>query len=138
MIKIDEKTQDLHLTKGDAPTSEYNRIAVCLPVLNVVTGEKEYYKFKLTDKLIMKVFDKKGYTKPEIFKLEWTVEGLGYPEEQESVEIPLTEELTKMFPQSNKKKTYWYDISLNGTTTILGMNDKGAKKIIVYAEGDED
>lgn len=135
MTRIDEETQDIHITRGDAPTSEFNRIAVCLPVLNVSTGEEEYYKFKLTDKISFVVFDKKGYQKNEIFRIDYTLKDLGYPEETISVEIPLTEKLTKMFPQTSKAKTYWYDIALNDTTTILGLDEDGAKKIIVYGEG---
>lgn len=135
MTRIDNETQDIYLTRGDAPTNEFNRIAVCLPILNVSTGEEEFYKFKLTDKISFVVFDKKGYPKKEIFRLDYTLKDLGYPEETISVEIPLTEELTKLFPQSNKAKTYWYDIALNDTTTILGIDEDGAKKIIVYPEG---
>lgn len=135
MTRIDNETQDIHLTKGDAPTSEFNRLAVCLPILNVATGEEEYYKFKFTDKLSFVVFEKKGYTKEEVFRIDWIVKDLNYPEESESVEIPLIEELTKLFPQTNKKKVYWYDICLNDTTTILGFDEDGAKKLIVYPEG---
>ena len=134
MIKI-EGTNEIHLTRGDAPTTELNRLAVCLPILNVETGEEELYKFKLTDKLTFKVFEKKGYLKEEVFRIDWTLEDLNYPEEQESVEIPLTEELTRLFEETSKKKTYWYDICLNDTTTILGFDEDGAKKLIVYPEG---
>lgn len=134
MIKI-EGTNEIHLTRGDAPTTEFNRLAVCLPILNVETGEEELYKFKLTDKLTFKVFEKKGYLKEELFRIDWTLEDLNYPEEQESVEIPLTEDLTKLFEETSKKKTYWYDICLNDTTTILGFDEDGAKKLIVYPEG---
>ena len=135
MTRIDEETQDIHMTRGDAPTNEFNRIAVCLPVLDVSTGEEELYKFKLTDKISFAVFDKKGYPKKEIFRIDYTLKELGYQEETESVEIPLTEKLTKLFPQTSKVKTYWYDIALNDTTTILGLDEDGAKKIIVYPEG---
>ena len=105
--------------------------------MNVTTGEEEYYKFKFTDKLSFVVFEKKGYTKEEVFRIDWVVKDLNYPEESESVEIPLIEELTKLFPQTNKKKVYWYDICLNDTTTILGFDEDGAKKLIVYPEGGE-
>ena len=69
MIKI-EGTNEIHLTRGDAPTTEFNRLAVCLPILNVETGEEELYKFKLTDKLTFKVFEKKGYLKEELFIID--------------------------------------------------------------------
>jgi hypothetical protein len=39
----------------------------------------------------------------------------------------------------NKRYTYWYDISLNDTFTLLGYDDEGAGKMIVYPAlgGDE-
>ena len=134
MVAIEDNT--IHITRGDITTGEFNRLAFYLPVSD---GEKETnYEFKPTDKITFVVFNKKGYTKNEIFRLEYNVEDLGYTEPTTVVEIPLTEELTSKFPLLNKKATYWYDISLNDTLTILGFDDEGAKKIIVYpAEGDE-
>jgi len=132
MVAIEENT--IHITRGDITTGEFNRLAFYLPVSN---GETETnYEFKPTDKITFVVFNKKGYTKNEIFRLEYTLEDLGYTESTTVVEIPLTEELTSKFPLLNKRATYWYDISLNDTLTILGYDDEGAKEIIVYpAEG---
>jgi hypothetical protein len=133
MVAIEDNTI-IHLTRGDITTGELNRLAFYLPVSD---GETETnYEFKPTDKISFVVFPKKGYTKNEIFRLDYTVEELGYTEPTTVVEIPLTEELTSKFPLLNKKATYWYEIALNETTTILGMDNEGAKKIIVYpAEG---
>ena len=63
---------------------------------------------------------------------------LGYTEPTEVVEIPITEEDTKNFPLINKAKTYWFDIVLNDTTTILGYDEDGGKKIIVFPEVTEE
>ena len=129
MVAIEDNTI-IHLTRGDITTGELNRLAFYLPVSD---GETETnYEFKPTDKISFVVFPKKGYTKNEIFRLDYTVEELGYTEPTTVVEIPLTEELTSKFPLLNKKATYWYDIALNDTLTVLGMDDEGAKKIIVY------
>lgn len=129
MVAIEDNTI-IHLTRGDITTGELNRLAFYLPVSD---GETETnYEFKLTDKISFVVFPKKGYTKNEIFRLDYTVEELGYTEPTTVVEIPLTEELTSKFPLLNKKATYWYEISLNNTLTILGYDDENAKKIIVY------
>lgn len=136
MIKIDSETKDIYLTRGDAPT-KFNRIAVCLPVYNGDTRKIENYQFQLTDKISFVVFDKKGYTRREVFRIDYTLKDIGYSQPTESVEIPLTEELTKKFEKTNKSKTYWYDIALNDTTTILGFDENGAKKLIVYPEGGE-
>ena len=37
----------------------------------------------------------------------------------------------------NKQKTYWFDIILNDSTTILGYDEEGGKPIIVYPEAEE-
>ena len=133
MVAIEDNTI-IHLTRGDITTGEFNRLAFFLPISD---GKNETnYEFKLTDKITFVVFNKKGYTKNEIFRLEYTLEDLGYTEPTTVVEIPLTEELTSKFPLLNKRATYWYDLTLNDTLTILGYDDEGAKEIIVYpAEG---
>ena len=138
MIKIDEDQETLHITRGDTPQSSFNTLAFCFPIYNFATEQEENYKFQLSDKISFVVFNKKGYTKNEIFRLDYTISSLGYIEETETPEIPLTEELMKKFPLADKKQTYWYDIVLNDTTTILGMDDEGAKKMIVYPEAEED
>jgi hypothetical protein len=53
------------------------------------------------------------------------------------VNIPLDESTTDFVPEINKKKTYWYDITLNEDTTIIGYEDAdgehpGAKLFNVY------
>lgn len=131
MVAIEDNT--IHITRGDVTTGELNRLAFYLPVYD---GKKEEnYEIKPTDKISFVVFSKKGYTKKEIFRLEYTLEELGYTEPTEVAEIPLTEELTTKFPLTNKRATYWYDIALNDTLTVLGFDNEGAKKIIVYPEG---
>ena len=30
--------------------------------------------------------------------------------------------------------TYWYEIELNGDTTLIGYDDEGAKKFVLYPE----
>lgn len=137
MIKIDEDLETIHITRGDTPQTQFNRLCFYFPIYNFETKEEENYEFQLEDKISFVVFNKKGYTKPEIFRLDYKIKDLGYTEPTTTPEIPLTEELMKKFPLSNKKQTYWYDIVLNETTTILGLDDEGAKKIIVYPEADE-
>lgn len=134
MIKIDEDRTTIRLTRGDKTTDEYNKLAIYCPFED--TGE--YFKFKPTDKIKIVVFDKKGYTREEILKKEYFVSDLGYFEETESIEIVLTDEETKEFPESNKPITYWYDIVLNDSTTIIGYDEEGAKKFIVYPEAGEE
>ena len=138
MIAIDDDKETIYLTRGDTPQEKFNKIAFEFPIYNVETEEEELYEFQLNDKISFVVFEKKGYTKKEIFRKDYTIKDIGYIEPTTSPEIVLTEEETKMFPLSNKKQTFWYDLVLNDTTTMLGYDENGAKKIIVYPEADEE
>lgn len=137
MIRIGEDKTTIYITRGDITTGEFNRLAFCLPVYNAATKEEEYYEFKPTDKISFVAFSKKGYTKNEILRKEYILSDLGYMTNTTTPEIPLTEEDTKSFPLKNKGVTYWYDIVLNDTLTVLGFDDEGSKKIIVYPEAGE-
>lgn len=134
MIAMEDKT--IHITRGDA-TSEFNRLAFYFPYYDKETETEKNYKFKPTDKISFVVFEKKGYTKSEILRKEYTLADIGYTEPVETIEIPLTVEDTKKFPLTNKAQTYWYEVILNETTTILGYDDDGAKKVIIYPKTEE-
>ncbi len=138
MIAIDNDKETIHITRGDTPQSNFNKIAFKFPIYNIATQETEDYEFQLDDKISFVVVEKKGYTKNEIFRKDYTIKDIGYTEPTTCPEIVLTEEETKMFPLSNKKQTFWYDLVLNDTTTMLGYDRDGAKKIIVYPEADEE
>ena len=135
MVAIEDKT--IHLTRGDDTTGEYNKLAFYFPVFNAETEEEEKYKFQLDDEITFVVFDKKGYTKKEVFTKKYTLKELGYTEPTEVVEIPLTSAETSVFELTNKAKTYWYDLVLNGKTTMLGYDDESAKRLIIYPNYDE-
>ena len=135
MLAIDPEDNTIYITRGDVPV--FSKIAFCLPIYNDETGEEELYQFKLTDKISFIVKEKKGYTKDEVFRIDKTLAEMGYTEPTYYPEIPLTEEMTKKFILSNKKTVYWYDVVLNDTATIIGFDEDGAKKIIVYPEGGE-
>lgn len=133
MIAFDEE-RTIYLTRGDVTTGEFNRLAFYLPVYNYETKEEELYEFKPTDKVTFAVVQKKGYTKKVLLKKEYTLSDLGYIENTTSVEIPLTEEETRVFPLLDKKATYWYDIAVNDTLTVIGFDDEGASKLIAFPE----
>lgn len=132
MIAIDDDKTTIHLTRGDATHDEFNRIALYFPIWDDAEQEYTKYSFKLTDKLTIVVVEKKGYTKKEIFEKSYTIAQLGYTEPTTTPEIILTSEDTIKFPPSNKKATYWYNVILNDNTTIIGSDEEGAKKMIVY------
>lgn len=136
MIAIGEDKQTIYLTRGDT-TDKFHKIAFYYPIYNFATGKEENYTFQLTDKIAFVVKEKKGYTKQEVLRVEKTLKQMGYVEPTQYPEIQLTEEDTKAFDLLNKKQTYWYDIVLNDTTTILGYDEDGAKKLIVFPEAEE-
>lgn len=134
MTIIEEDKTTFCITRGDTTTGEFNNLAFYLPIYNIETEKEELYEFKPTDKITFVAFSKKGYTKTEILRKEYLLSELGYTENTTTPEIPLTEEDTKKFPLTNKAATYWYDIVLNDNLTILGFDNEGSKKMIVYPE----
>ena len=128
MVKIDEEdNRIIHITRGDTTIGEFNRLAFDFDIEYVKTKEREKYKFKPDDKITFVVVDKKGYTKIEILRKEYTPRQLGYLEPATSIELPLTAEETKKFPLKNKRKTYWYDLILNDNITMQGYSDDRSK-----------
>lgn len=138
MIKIDDDQTTIHLTRGDATHSDYNRIAFYFPIWDDEQEEETKYEFQLTDTITFLVYEPKGYTKRELLKVEKTIAELGYITPTETPELILTSEDTSVFELDNKKHTYNYEIILNGDTTILGSDDEGDKKIIVYPGGTQE
>lgn len=133
MISINEDNkQTLTLTRGDAPDGEINKIAIRFPIYDFETEEIEYYEFQPTDKITFTIYDKKGYTKNEILKKEYVLSTLGYVTGTTKPELYITTEDTLKFPLTNKRATYYYEIVLNNTATIIGANEEGTNKVIVY------
>ena len=138
MIAIGDDNQTIMLTRGDATHEDFNRLAIKFPIYNFETEETEDYEFQLSDKITITVYEKKGYTKKEVLNKEYTISDLGYNEPTTTPEIVLTATDTNAFELTNKPKTYWYDIVLNDTTTMLGYDENGAKKFIVYPSAEVD
>lgn len=136
MIAIGEDNQTIYLTRGDK-TDNFHKLSFYYPIYNYETQEETRYMFQPTDKISFVVFEKKGYTKQEVLRVEKTLREMGYLTPTETPEIQLTEEDTKVFELKNKGMTYWYDLVLNDTTTMLGFDDEGGKKLIVYPEAEE-
>lgn len=129
MLAIDpEDNVTIHLTRGD----KVENLAFYYPIYDKGTDTVSNYIFKVGDKISFIVKEKKGYSKKEVFRKEFTIK-----EETEYPIITLAGEETKWGDIKNKKNTYWYDIVLNDEQTILGYDDEGAKKLYLYPEGDE-
>lgn len=124
MIAREENT--IYLTRGDE-TSENNKLT-----FSIQKNDGQLYKFKPSDEITFVVVKKKGYTMNEIIKKDFLLSDIGYKEETEILEIPLTSIDTEKFPIKNKPVTYWYEIIINKSVTLLGFDTDGAKKIIVY------
>lgn len=142
MIVIDpEDNRTIYLNRGDE-TSKFFRLAFYFPIWNYETKKEEKYLFQLDDKISFVVMKKKGYRKEEIFRVDKTLREMGEVEPTYYPEIQLTKEDTKKFELLDKSATYWYDLVLNDTTTMLGFvvdddNKTGASKIIVMPESEE-
>lgn len=138
MIKIDEEDKTtIMLTRGDSTDGYNNKIAFCVPYINEATQETDYLEVKPTDRISFVVYEKKGYTKKEIIRKNYTLRQIGYEQPTKYPELKLTSEDTKKFPYKSKAITYWYDIVLNDEKTVIGYDENGAKKIIVYPEAEE-
>lgn len=122
MIRPGEDRTTIYITRGETTAGEFNKLAFCLPIYNAETQKDEYYEFKPTDKISFVAFDKNGYTKHEILRKDYILKDIGYVENTTAPEIPLSEEDTKAFPLKNKSATYWYEIVLNDTLTVLGFD----------------
>lgn len=84
--------------------------------------------FNIGDKLKFSIVDKKEYNNV-IFQKVFTI-----TENGNFAYITLTKEDTTIGEVISKKKEYWYEIEYNGDLTILGFDDDGAKKFILYPE----
>jgi len=116
MFKIDGDT--IHITRGDRGVIE---LAI------------DDYAFSIGDSIEFRVYEKKGLDKSPVLKKEVTVEVAG-----STIDIELTAEETKIGAMENKTKEYWYEVELNDNQTVIGYDEEGAKKLILYPEGVED
>lgn len=135
MIKK-ETDGTIYLNRGDS-TNEYNKLIFNYSYYDENSkGEKEY-EFKPSDKISFVVLKKKGYTLEEIIKKEFSLSDIGYETSSKNIEIPLTSVETKKIPLKNKKQIFWYNVILNNNTTIVGFDEDGAKKVIVFPSTNE-
>lgn len=105
----------------------YNESEVTVDTLNIVL-----YEFQIGDKLTFNIYNKKGYDEKTLMTKEVSVEQKG-----NSIDIPLTAKNTTFSNPINKATTFWYDITLNDSMTVIGFDENEAKEFIMYpAKGD--
>jgi exopolysaccharide biosynthesis protein len=110
MFKIDtDKT--IHISRGDG-------FSIILKIKNDET-------FKVDDVLRFRVFNRKGYKETPLLEVEKIVQ-------EEGKEQTINVGPVLFSGDINKPTTYWYEISLNETNTLIGYDEDGAKLLIVY------
>ena len=124
MFKIDSN-KTIHITRGDVGIVEFS----------ILNEDETPYHFEAGDVVRFGVLAKKDMTNL-IFQKDVQTE-----EDSTSVDIPLTEEETKIGDIINKPMDYWYEIQLNPETdpqTIIGYDEEGPKIFRLYPEGIEE
>ncbi len=120
MFKIEDKI--IHCTRGDEGKINFT----------CKNTDGSDYLFQSNQKVILKVYEKGNVTNV-VLKKETVV-----IQESTSITIELTSEDTTIGDYINKPVTYNYEISINGTKTIVGYDDEGPKQFILYPEGGND
>lgn len=88
------------------------------------------YTFKDGDKIKFSIYRKKELDKLPVLQKEFTPT-VG----STSVDIDISGADMKIGEMANKPIEYWYEIELNGDSTIIGYDEDGAKELIIYPEG---
>lgn len=118
MLKIDETT--IKLNRGD----------VLDLTLTITQDDGTDYTFQSGDAIVFSIYEKnKMDSKAVLLKTINPEAGI------KSVSISLTSQETKLGELINAPVEYWYEIELNNEHTILGYDENGAKKLIIYPEG---
>lgn len=108
------RNKNIYLNRGDAIT------------LQLVNNEG---KFEAGDTITFYICANGDYT-DIIFDKDFTVS-----ETSNFAEIQLTSSETRIGePFKDGSVTYWYEIELNGDTTLIGYDDEGPKKFVLYPE----
>lgn len=113
MFKI--KNKNIYLNRGDAISIE----------LKCSDGNS----FSAGDTLIFSVVSKDNFGNA-VFQKSFTIN-----EDCSSYILKLDAEDTKIGNMiKSGTVTYWYEIELNGDTTLIGYDDNGAKLFVLYPE----
>lgn len=122
MIKVDNNTKRISINRGDDNVGF---------LFSIPIDEEEKYEFQVGDIVTLGVYDKEGLKDPALLLKTIVIE-----QTTDEVEINLTKEETTIGDIQNKPIECWYEIQLNDKT-IIGYDEKGAKKFIVYPEGSD-
>ena len=98
--------------------------------LSLKLDSGEDYVFEQGDKVVFSLYEKGKMSDNAIL-----IKEVDATPEETSLEISLTSNETKIGEMINKPVEYWYEIELNDRYTVIGYDDKGAKRFILYPEG---
>ena len=117
------------MQKLDGTTIKINRGDTLHLALTIKQGSEDYI-FQVGDKVVFSIYKKGKLNEEAILLKEITV-----AEETTTLNINLTNEETKRGDMTNKPIEYWYEIGLNNEYTVIGYDEDGAKKLMLYPEG---
>ena len=116
-MKIVDK--EIRINRGDRHLIDFD-----------IDNGSDKYTFKDGDKIKFSIYRKKEMDKPPVLQKIFTpIVG------STSVEIDVSGEDMKIGEMLNKQVEYWYEIELNDEKTIIGYDEDGAKRLILYPEG---
>lgn len=131
-IKYEDSSGNVYwynLKANELYDSDYNTSSISINTLSMV-----YYQFETGDKITFNIYEKNGYDKDPVMTKDCIV-----TESAESVYIELTEADTTFGSPVNKPTTFWYDVTLNDSLTIICYDEDDAKEFIEYpAKGDDE
>jgi protein involved in polysaccharide export with SLBB domain len=122
MIKIDNTTKRISINRGDDNVGF---------TFSIPLEDDEKYEFQIGDVITFGVYGKNKLEEPALILKEITIQ-----QATEQVDILLSTAETSIGELTNKPVECWYEIQLN-KNTIIGYDEKGAKKFIVYPEGSD-
>ena len=101
---------------------------------SIYTLSMVFVNFSPNDEILLNIYELKGYALNPLLSKTVTV-----TEETDNVDIYLSSEDTTLGEQINAPNPLWYDITLNGTNTLVCYNEYGAQEFILYpAKGAEE
>ena len=98
--------------------------------LSLKLDSGEDYTFEEGDKVVFSLYEKGKMSDNAIL-----IKEVDATPDTTNLEISLTSNETKIGEMINKPVEYWYEIELNDRYTVIGYDDKGAKRFILYPEG---
>ena len=118
------------MQKIDGTTILLNRGDVLNLSLTLKLESGSDYTFEVGDTIVFSIYKKNKMNEKAVLLKTITVNEVG-----QSVNIALTKEETKIGEITNKPVEYWYEIELNDQYTVIGYDEEGPKRLMLYPEG---